>query len=107
MSTRKKVAVIDLAEEFEKHEDDYGRFERITNPLHPRSDLCAFLLLEKLAPVQSEPDSDIVSSAEHDQIWLATDLYLLAQNATSDDILTLVRCGVMYDDGDEALSMFV
>ncbi len=96
--------MIDLSATFEKF-DDVGstKFKDIAEPLHLRPDLCAFLLLDKLLP---NPGRDMVSGAEHDQIFLDADLDKLAEVATEEDILTLCRCGVFYDDDVESLSMF-
>lgn len=95
--------ISDLHEMFEKHNDEFIKFDRVKEPLHTRPDICAFLLLDKLVP---NPASDIVGGAEHDVIYLNTDCDALAAAATEDDIVTLVRCGVMYDD-EYQLSMFV
>lgn len=92
---------LDLEEIFQKHNREFLKFENITNPLHPTTDICAFLLLHKLVP----SDRDMVSCAGHDEIWLRTDLDKLAEVATEEDILTLVRCGVRLDDN--SLKMFV
>ncbi len=92
-----------LAAAFDKFEDDYIKFERIEKPRHPRPDICAFLMLHDLVP----GIVDMVSAAEHDQIHLAVSGEELAKVATLDVVRDLARCGVMYDEDDEALSMFV
>lgn len=87
---------------FERHgETDYIKFDRVVNPPTMRPDLCAFLMLDRLCP----GTSDIVSAAEHDTFYLDINLDNLSA-ITDDDILTLVRCGVMYDDDLECLYMF-
>jgi hypothetical protein len=96
--------MLDLREAFERHNANYGEFDLIKNPLHPRPDLCAFILLDKLVP---KPGRDMVTAAEHDEIYLVTDCDQLAAVATDDDILMLVRCGVRYDPSLGALAMFV
>lgn len=88
---------------FEKFEDEYLNFDSVENPPTKCRDLCAFLTLDRLVP--SDDAYDIVDGAEHDQIYLATDIDKLAQVATEQDILLLVRCGVDYDDEVEALTM--
>ena len=88
--------MVDLEATFEKFaEDEYIKFERVENPPTARADLCAFLLLDRLVPGRG----DMVSSAEHDEIWLNVDTERLAEVATEADILTLVRCGVRFSDG--------
>jgi len=103
--------VIDLAQTFEKHDEEFLHFERVESPQHVRADLCAFLMLHDLAPrpVVDGRDyvRDMVSCAEHDEIWLDTDVNLLAQNATEDDVVTLVRCGIRFDASMDCLAMFV
>ena len=83
--------------------EEFLRFERIADPPSQRPDLCAFLLLDKLLP----GERDIVSCAEHDQIWLDVDVEALAEVASKDDVVYLLRCGVWYDGDVESLSMFV
>ena len=94
--------MIDMEAEFEKHDDEYIKFENIKDPPCKRPDLCAFLLLDKLMP----GDQDIVSASEHDEIYLGISTEELAKVATSDDILYLTRCGVRYDSGTGSLAMF-
>lgn len=95
--------MIDLEATFEKHSDDYMRFERVESKLHSRPDLCAFLLLDKLLPNEGR---DMVCAAEHDEFFLDADCEKLAEVATEDDILTLTRCGVHYDSSADSLAMF-
>lgn len=96
--------MLNLIEIFEKYkEDDYLEFERVENKLHERPDLCAFLLLDKLL---SDPCKNIVSDAGHDQIYLGVDIEKLADVATEDDIVTLIRCGVLYESDTDSLYMF-
>ena len=96
--------MIDLEAVFEKHEDEYIKFERVEKKLHPRPDICAFLLLDTIVPGE---DRDMVCGAEHDEIFLATDCEKLAEVATEDDIIMLARCGVRYDSNTDSLAMFV
>lgn len=94
--------MIDLRATFEKFENE-REFEKVDQVLTKRSDLYAFILLDRLVP----GTRDIVDHAEHDEIWLSVDCEELAKVASEDDILSLVRCGVCYDDGEESLRMFV
>lgn len=95
--------MINLAEAFEKFEDEYLKFERVANKLHPRPDICAWLMLDKLVTPKSR---DMVCSAGHDEIWLDVDCDELAKVATEQDIETLVRCGIRYSNEHNALCMF-
>ena len=95
----------ELKEKFEKFMDgEFVQFDRVENKLHRRQDICAFLILSELAPSDK---FDIVIGAEHDVIYLSVNLVELAQNATEDHIRDLVRCGVMFDEDTDCLSMFV
>ena len=97
---------MNISEAFAKYEEsEFLKFERIEKDkmLHERKDIGAFMLLHKLAP----GTGDIVVSAEHDEIWLDVDIEKLESSATEEDILYLIRCGVMYDTETDSLSMFV
>ncbi len=88
---------------FDKHEEDeFLKFERVTPPdrLSNRPDLCGFLWLDKLVP----GNCDIISGAEHDEIYLDGDLDQLAEVVTESIIITLIRCGVRR--GEYGLEMF-
>lgn len=93
----------DLVALFEKHGSEFLRFERIENPKCKRPDVCAFIRLDELVP----ESKDMVSAAEHDEIYLAVDAEQLAACATEDDIIFLARCGVRYDSSSGSLAMFV
>lgn len=97
--------MINLKAVFEEFEDEYLEFHKVEDKASNRPDLCAFIALDRLVP--SERGNDIVSSAEHDEIWLATDVEKLAAVATKEDVLMLVRCGVRLDVDQDALAMFV
>ena len=94
---------LDLHEVFERLNDDFLKFELIANPRCQRPDLNAFLLLNELVP----SNEDIVASASHDIIYLSVDIEAFAQVVTEEQILELIRCGVMYDSSYDCLSMFV
>jgi hypothetical protein len=89
---------------FDSFEDEYGEFDKIDNPPFSRPDLCAFVFLDKL--FSSKQKMDIVSSAEHDEIWLDIDGEQIEQ-LTKEQILYLVRCGVRYDADNDSLVLFV
>ena len=93
---------MNLAEMFEKYDDEYIEFDRVDNPASGRRDLHAFILLDRLIP----GDWKIISAAEHDQIWLDIDCPSLAEVITEAQVLELVRCGVGYDADTDTLSMF-
>lgn len=93
--------MLNLEEVFAKHDGEFLKFDRVANPASKRPDLCAFLLLDQLLP----GNTDIVSSASHDEIWLSVDCEELAKVAAAYQIITLIRCGVRYDS--DGLCMFV
>lgn len=97
--------MIDLKKAFKAAEGEYLRFERIENPLHPRKDICAFLKLAELVP--GVKGHDMVSAAEHDEIYIHTTPEDLAAVATQDDIVYLYRCGVRLSSETDSLAMFV
>ncbi len=94
----------DLHALFEKHEDEFLQWERIVPPLTTRRDLHAFLLLDRLV---SNVGRDMVSAAEHDQIWLDVSPEDLAAVVTEEQVIELRRCGVIYDTDIGSLSLFV
>lgn len=68
------------------------------------ADLVAFNLLNQLFP----DHADMVSAAEHDEIWLAvTGEELEASSITQEQVNTLVQCGVHWDSCIDCLHMFV
>jgi hypothetical protein len=95
----------ELRATFERLDEEYLKFKSVENRPTNRPDLCAFIVLDRLVP--SERGNDIVAAADHDEIWLATDIQKLAEVASEEDILLLVRCGVRYDGGNDCLAMFV
>lgn len=93
----------DIQATFEKFDAEFLRFDRIENKLSARPDLHAFLLLDRLFP----GTTDMVSAAEHDEIFLEVSPEALVGKATEGQILDLVRCGLRYSDEYESLCMFV
>lgn len=101
--------MIDINEIFgEKHEDEFLKFERVQNKKHPVPDLHVFLTLDELAP-KSYPSGercDIVAAADHDVIYLATDVEAFAAVATEEQCVDLIRAGLIYDEDEEGFKMF-
>jgi hypothetical protein len=98
------MSIDKFASLFEEHENEAFKFENIPSGcrLSGRRDLNAFLLLDKLVP----STHNVVCGAEHDKIWLHTSIGLLLDTITEDQVVDLIRCGVGYDVGCEALWMF-
>lgn len=95
--------MIDLEKAFDAAKGEFLKFERIENPPNPRPDICGFLKLHELVPGTRE----MVSAAEHDEIYLNVEPDALAEVATQDDITYLHRCGVRLDRSTDSLAMFV
>lgn len=89
-------------ERFEAVNGEYLEFGRIENKRSQRPDMHAWLLLDELFP---NPGRDMVSAAEHDEIYLDVKGWKL-EKLTDDQILELVRCGVMHSDEHDCLWMF-
>ena len=93
---------------FEEFCDEFLEFGRIENPKHRRPDICAFLMLDEIAPGNSghERACDMISCARHGEFYLSTDVEEFCQNVTKDQIRDLVRCGLRYDPDSDCLCMF-
>jgi hypothetical protein len=92
-----------LHEFFEEHNDEFLKFDRVENKLSLRPDLHAFLLLDKLISGKG----DMVSNAEHDEIYLDVDVEKLLEVATEAELIDLHRCGVLVFSEYDSLGMFV
>lgn len=92
-----------MSDIFEEFESEFLKFERIEVKLNSRPDLHAFILLNRIIP----GTTDMVSAADHDQIYLAVDPDALAAVATKDELRDLCRCGVIHDSSVDSLAMHV
>lgn len=90
---------------FEKHEDEFLKFDRVDPKRNRRADLNAFLLLDELSG--GDKTFDMVSATMHDEIFLYPELEDIASVATEDNVIELIRCGVRIADGGECFCMFV
>jgi hypothetical protein len=94
---------MNINEIFEKYADDYCKFRFVEFRRSKRPDIHAFLLLDEIVP----GDTDMVSAAEHDEIYLSVSPEDLGRLATESQILDLIRCGVRLDRSTDSLAMFV
>ncbi len=95
--------MIDVKETFAKFEnEEFLKFNQVVNKMSQRADINAFLLLDWLMP----SDGDIIAAAEHDIIYLDANINKLAEIATEENIVELIRCGVMYDNETDSLMMY-
>jgi hypothetical protein len=93
----------ELEDFFSKDDREFLEFDRIENPPYRRPDLCAFIKLHDLCG----GEGDMVSAAEHDEIFLDIEPETLAKACTYEDLLYLSRCGVRYAPETDSLAMFV
>lgn len=99
------MTVEELQEIFEKHMDEeYLQFDRETSPMHSRLDICALLLLHELDQ-EKKPGRDMIVASRHDEIWFGADVRAVAEKATEEQIITLIRCGVGFDADRECFFM--
>ena len=91
-----------LRDLFEKHDELFMAFELYGRTGTCRPDLAAFVLLDNLCPATG----DIVSGANHDEIYLGIEVEALAKVITEEQVIELIRCGVRYDDQHDSLCMF-
>lgn len=99
--------VLDLAALFEKHCDEFLKFDRVISKRSRRPDLHAFLLLDELSTDEEDTfDIDMVSCARHDEIALSPSPEHVANVATEDQIVDLIRCGVQYSRSRSCFWMF-
>jgi hypothetical protein len=101
MKLEEMLAILER-EEGAKHEDEFLKFNKVKNKRSKRPDLHAFLLLEELCPAKA----DTVAYACHEKIYLEICPNKLAKKITEEQVVELLRCGVLYDDESESLFMF-
>jgi hypothetical protein len=92
---------MDLKDLFDTHEDEFNEFDRIEEPLHRRRDICALMLLDRLVP--GETGNSIINDSDGEFIMLDVDCKELAEVISEEDVITLLRCGVKYDEDYECL----
>lgn len=93
--------MIDVYALFETHESEYLEFDRVEDKLHHRPDICAFIKLDQIVPDKG----DMVTAAGHDEIFLSTSCDDFAEVATEDDVIYLLRCGVVFSADYDSLYM--
>jgi len=85
-------------EMFDRHADEFMKFDRIENKLHPRPDLCAMLYLHE----RFGGEGDAIDGSSHDIAWLDWD----PDQLTEEDVIYIRRCGVHLDRATDSLAMF-
>ena len=79
---------------FEKHHVESLEWDKVDPKMSDCRDLHGMLMLHALCPTTN----DIVSAADHDQIWFSADPEIVAGNITEDQIKDILRCGLSYSD---------
>lgn len=89
---------------FREFDDEFLKFENIPfGKLHSkRSDLQALIHLDKIIP----GDENIIETSEHDEVRLSLIASRVANFMDRDDILMLVRCGVLLDESCDSFYIF-
>lgn len=87
--------MLDLSELFEKHSDEFLCFEKVENKRSNYMDIHAYLLLEQICG----PGHKMIAGARHDEVFLDANVETLAEKATEEQIVELIRCGIRYDEG--------
>lgn len=95
----------------DEQEDEAGEFDRIENKRHSRPDIHAMLLMDEIHPGKG----DMVSAAEHDQIWFNVagesdpdpDTYDTHWKFTEAHLIELLRSGIYFDSDTESFYSFV
>lgn len=95
---------INLEELFDRYSDEYLKFERVENKMHSRQDICAFLIL---AGLTNEAGRNIIVASDRDKIWIDVSPDIVAEMAAEEDIITLIRCGVRFDESNDCFYIYV
>ena len=96
--------VEELRELFRKNVDgdEFLEFDRVELKRSSRPDLHAFITLDRMVG----GSGDIIAAAEHDVIYLDISISELAKVVYETDIIDLIRCGVLLDEGNDYLMMY-
>lgn len=94
-----------LEEIFEKYEDEFCEFDRIDDPKHCRSDICAMLMIDEIQSRSDFSDNQgkMISWAGHDVIYLDVNVEEFSKVVTKKELIDLIRCGIRLEDGNFAM----
>lgn len=93
----------------DEQEDEALKFDRVENKRHARPDIHAMLLMDEVYP----GTRDMVSAAEHDQIWFNIEgesdpeTYETHWKFSEAQLVELLRCGIYFDSDTESFYSFV
>lgn len=68
-----------------------------------RKDLSVFLILSE----HQNDDRDIICNATHDKVYFSIDVDKLIEVISEENADILASCGVMYEEDEDCLTMFV
>ena len=97
----------ELIDTFEFHQSEFLRFDRVDPQLNTRRDLHAMLFLAQMFEGNYNNSSVIISDADHDVIYFNVDIEEFRSSINVEDIIDLIRCGVIYDSHHDTLKMGV
>ncbi|MCK5614645.1 hypothetical protein KAR91_72945 [Candidatus Pacearchaeota archaeon] len=92
---------MNIHDKFEAVNDEFRDFDKVENKRAGRADLHAFILLDELFPGAG----DIICACDYEEYYLNIREDQIEQ-LTDDQILELVRCGVIHDDEHDSLRLF-
>ena len=90
-----------IKKRFLKYMDDY---HLLNDDKMTYNDYLAFTILQKYVYLRNR---NIIAGIRNNVICLSLDEISMDKNITDDEIITLVRCGVYYDDDQCSLCMVV
>ena len=94
----------EMSEAFKKHfDEEFIKFDRVTNKATNKADLHGFLILDRLDP----ESTSVLGSAGADEVFLHTSPDAVLDKITEVDIIDLLRCGISYNEGYESFYIFV
>lgn len=82
---------------------DFGDFSKVSKKRSPYRDLHALMLLSELLPGTGK----VLGGSDHETVYLSFDVHELVPLLTPEIVYELKHCGVLYDEDNEALMMFV
>ena len=86
--------MIDVKRIFTSNGKELHRFEKVKKPMHKRQDLAGLMFLAKLCPGEA---GLMITGHNNDCLTLGVTPEELDDVATTEDILTLIRCGILLD----------
>ena len=83
-------------EQFEKCDEEWGKFERIENPRFKTPKLCGLVAIEELEGKEIEFD------AQHDELCCGS----CERELTDEEVIHLLRCRILWNSEHECFYFF-